>query len=88
MRERLVSRMELAHRDGEELLAFHGTPQVGPRHSAGDAVRQLAEELLQSGELVRRATELSGFHSTPWFSSAAARLGIGMRDLRGGCCRR
>ena len=53
LRERLISRMELAHRDGEELLAIHGTPQVGAGHPAEDAVRQVAEHLVQRPEQFR-----------------------------------
>ena len=44
LRERLISRMELAHRDGEELLVIHGTPQVGTGNPARRAVRQVAED--------------------------------------------
>src|SRR5450756_3058314 len=46
--------MELAHRDGEELLALHGTPQVRAGHPAQDAMRQPAEHLVQRPEQLRR----------------------------------
>src|SRR5665811_506678 len=73
--------MELAHRDGEELLALHGTPQVRAGHPAQNAVRQPAEHLVERSEQFRRDGDDHAGRSLALFGEAPTR---GAGDGRGG----